>query len=57
MTSARADPTSPVVKAALKTRCGLCGAKPGEPCRNTIQPGQPLPGREMHFYRAADPHR
>lgn len=36
---------------AMKTRCGLCGAKAGEPCRNTIQPGQPLPGRQVHHYR------
>jgi hypothetical protein len=51
MTSRVTDPTSPVVVAALETRCGLCGAKPGEPCRNTIQYGQPLPGREIHHYR------
>lgn len=48
------NPTSPLVVAALQTRCGLCGAKPGEPCRNTICPGQPLPGRTVHWYRRSD---
>jgi hypothetical protein len=36
---------------ALAQRCGLCGAKAGEPCRNTLQPGQPLPGRTVHWFR------
>lgn len=39
------------IAAALVVRCGLCKARPGEPCRNTIKPGQPLPGREIHYYR------
>jgi hypothetical protein len=37
--------------AALAQRCGLCGAKPREPCRNTIRPDQPLPGRQYHWFR------
>jgi hypothetical protein len=39
------------VTEALHHRCGLCGARPGEPCRNTVQPGQPIPGRTVHLYR------
>lgn len=35
----------------LHHRCGLCGAPPGKPCRNTIRPGEPLPGRRFHYYR------
>jgi hypothetical protein len=46
--------TTPLVEAALATRCGLCGARPGEPCKNTIQPGKPLPGRAVHHYRIAN---
>lgn len=30
-------------------------AKPGAPCRNTVQPGQPLPGRQVHHYRVEAP--
>lgn len=29
----------------------------GEPCRNTIQPNQPLPGRSVHFGRLVDRSR
>lgn len=36
---------------ALQHRCGLCGAQPGQLCRNTVQPGHPLPGRAVHYYR------
>jgi hypothetical protein len=39
------------IEAALTERCGLCGAKPGQPCRNTLQPELPLHGRTVHFYR------
>jgi hypothetical protein len=38
--------------AVLAQRCGLCGAKPGQPCRNTLFPGTPLPGREFHWFRS-----
>jgi hypothetical protein len=37
--------------AALAQRCGLCGAKPGQPCVNTLKPGEPLPGRTVHWFR------
>jgi hypothetical protein len=40
-----------VTSRALTYRCGLCGAKAGEECRNTIQVGRPLPGRRFHHYR------
>lgn len=40
---------------ALHHRCGLCGAPPGKPCRNTIRPGEALPGRAAHFYRLTKP--
>lgn len=43
--------TTARVQAALDTRCGMCGAEPGQPCHNTLQPGEPLPGRRVHFYR------
>ena len=36
---------------SVEHRCPVCGAKPGEQCRNTIKPGQPLPGRDMHYAR------
>lgn len=39
------------VATALAVRCELCRAPAGEPCRNTIRPGQPLPGRRIHYYR------
>jgi hypothetical protein len=32
----------------LNVPCGICKAKKGEPCRNTIQAGEPLPGRDFH---------
>lgn len=43
--------TAADVAAALAVRCGLCKAAAGAPCRNTINPGQPLPGRAVHYYR------
>jgi hypothetical protein len=36
---------------ALDHRCEVCNAKPGQPCRNTIQPKEPLPGRATHYAR------
>lgn len=36
----------------LDAECPICGAGPGQDCRNTIQPGKPLPGRMSHFARA-----
>lgn len=35
----------------MTERCEICAAKPGEPCHNTISPGQPLPGRTLHYAR------
>ncbi|WP_436836853.1 zinc finger domain-containing protein [Mycobacterium avium] len=43
--------TAADVAAALAVRCGLCKAPAGAPCRNTIRPGQPLPGRAVHWMR------
>ncbi|POX86873.1 hypothetical protein C3477_13255 [Mycobacterium kansasii] len=39
------------IAASLTQRCSLCGAPPGNACRNTVRPGQPLPGRQVHHYR------
>lgn len=36
----------------IENRCEVCKAKPGEPCVNTIRPGEPLPGRDFHAGRA-----
>lgn len=47
-----ANPTDPVVLAALLLKCGMgtCKAFPGEYCKSFN--GQPLPGgRIVHFYR------
>jgi hypothetical protein len=40
-----------------KKLCEICGAKqgvngePDDSCRNTLHPGEPLPGREHHHAR------
>lgn len=39
------------VAAAKASRCGLCRAQAGEPCINIFRPGEPLPGRTIHWYR------
>jgi len=36
---------------SLAYRCEVCKAKPGQPCTNTIRPGDPLPGRTYHYAR------
>lgn len=36
-------------------KCQVCQAPKGKPCRNTIRPGEPLPGRAEHFSRALRP--
>jgi hypothetical protein len=41
----------------LVNKCEVCKAKSGEPCRNTIRPGEPLPGRSVHYARLIDGHR
>lgn len=40
---------------SLDYRCEVCRAKPGQPCTNTIDPDQPLPGRGEHHARALEP--
>lgn len=47
-----ADPDSSTVQAALAITCKICHARPQNPCRNTIQPEQPLPRRTVHYARA-----
>lgn len=37
---------------SLKYRCQVCEAKPGQECRNTVKPGEPLPGRRFHLVRS-----
>ncbi len=38
----------------LARRCEVCKAKPGQPCTNTILPGEPLSGRDVHYARRED---
>jgi hypothetical protein len=40
---------------SIDNRCEVCKAKPDEPCANTINPGQPLPGHTEHYARALAP--
>jgi hypothetical protein len=40
-----------VLEAIASRRCELCKAPKGEACHNTINVGQPLPGRAIHFAR------
>lgn len=35
------------------SKCEICGAKDGE-CVNTIEPGEPLPGRTEHYARTTN---
>lgn len=42
------NPADPSVRAALEVRCSMCGANPGDWCRNLT--GLPL-GRIVHIYR------
>lgn len=35
----------------LDFRCP-CGSREGQECRNTIRPGEPLPGRRFHLVRS-----
>ena len=44
------DRDSATVQDALTRKC-VCTAKPGELCINTVQPGEPLPGRLIHYAR------
>jgi len=40
--------------AALSRFCVVCKARPKQPCSNTIRPGEPLPGRSVHYARATN---
>lgn len=44
-------PNSATVARALSHRCEVCKAVPGQRCRNTIKPGEVLPGRVVHLAR------
>ncbi len=46
-----ATPTDPRYLSALARRCTICKANIGADCRNTITPGQPIPGRIVHIER------
>lgn len=45
------------VQAALAWTCDICKARIKHYCTNTIQPGQPLPGRVVHLGRLTDRRR
>lgn len=38
----------------LSRYCQVCQARPKRPCVNTIRPGEPLPGRDVHIARATN---
>lgn len=38
----------------LSRHCIICRARPNQPCRNTIHPGAPLPGRDVHIARSTN---
>ena len=39
------------MSAELEQSCEVCKARKGEPCMNTVTPGEPLPGRIFHVGR------
>lgn len=39
---------------ALSRYCIICRARPKQKCRNTIHPGAPLPGRDVHWARSTN---
>ena len=43
------------IKDALTRSCDLCKAPEDELCRNTIQPGEPLPGDRLVHYARLEP--
>lgn len=49
-----ADPRSKEVAAVLEWSCDICKARVKHLCTNTIRPGQPLPGRVVHYGRLID---
>lgn len=51
------DPADPRVVASLEWTCDLCKARIKHLCTNTINPGEPLPGRLVHFGRLVDRRR
>ena len=48
------DATDSRVAKALGWTCDICLARVKHLCSNTIQPGEPLPGRVIHFGRLVD---
>lgn len=40
---------------SLSWRCEVCDQPKGQPCSNTINPEQPLPGRGEHLARVRPP--
>lgn len=38
----------------LTRHCQVCQARPKKPCVNTIRPGAPLPGRDVHIARTTN---
>jgi hypothetical protein len=53
----RTDPDDPRNQAALAWTCDICAARIMHFCTNTIQPGEPLPGRVNHIARMIDRRR
>ena len=49
-----ADEADARVQAALGWTCDICLARVKHLCSNSINPGQPLPGRAVHFGRLFD---
>lgn len=49
MPESNADAQTP--PPGIDKRCPVCDARPGRVCQNTINAGQPLPGRRSHYAR------
>lgn len=49
-----ADQADARVQAALCWTCDICLARVKHLCSNSINPGEPLPGRVIHFGRLLD---
>ena len=41
---------------SIEYPCSVCKAKPGQKCRNIIDPRKPLAGRDEHYARAIPPN-
>lgn len=48
------DPDDNRVQQALSWTCDVCKARIKHLCSNTIEPGEVLPGRVVHFARLVD---